>query len=383
MNKTITILGSTGSIGTQSLDIIRNLSYKVLALTANTNVSLLEKQVREFSPLYVVVTDEKAYNDAKIRLSDTNTKVLYGMDNINFVASLKENDIVINSLVGMRGLLPTMHAIKAGNDVALANKETLVTGGKLVMSAAKENNVRILPVDSEHSAIFQCLEGSNNNRVKRLILTASGGPFFGKTREELENVTVKEALEHPNWSMGAKVTIDSATMMNKGLELIEAIWLFDKTADDVDIVVHRESIIHSLIEYEDFSVIAQLGVPDMRIPIQYALTYPNRTTCPVKRLNLSDYGKLTFFTPDTKTFSCLSACQKAIKKGGLYPTIANGANEKAVELFINGKIKFNDIGDIVNRAVDEIKVDNTQYNIDDIYNTDALAKEFVLRECKK
>ena len=383
MNKTITILGSTGSIGTQSLDIIRNLSYKVLALTANTNVSLLEKQVREFSPLYVVVTDEKAYNDAKIRLSDTNTKVLYGMDNINFVASLKENDIVINSLVGMRGLLPTMHAIKAGNDVALANKETLVTGGKLVMSAAKENNVRILPVDSEHSAIFQCLQGSNNNRVKRLILTASGGPFFGKTREELENVTVKEALEHPNWSMGAKVTIDSATMMNKGLELIEAIWLFDKTADDVDIVVHRESIIHSLIEYEDFSVIAQLGVPDMRIPIQYALTYPNRTTCPVKRLNLSDYGKLTFFTPDTKTFSCLSACQKAIKKGGLYPTIANGANEKAVELFINEKIKFNDIGDIVNRAVDEIKVDNTQYNIDDIYNTDALAKEFVLRECKK
>ncbi len=382
MNKTITILGSTGSIGTQSLDIIRNLSYKVLALTANTNVSLLEKQVREFSPLYVVVTDEKAYNDAKIRLSDTNTKVLYGMDNINFVASLKENDIVINSLVGMRGLLPTMHAIKAGNDVALANKETLVTGGKLVMSAAKENNVRILPVDSEHSAIFQCLQGSNN-RVKRLILTASGGPFFGKTREELENVTVKEALEHPNWSMGAKVTIDSATMMNKGLELIEAIWLFDKTADDVDIVVHRESIIHSLIEYEDFSVIAQLGVPDMRIPIQYALTYPNRTTCPVKRLNLSDYGKLTFFTPDTKTFSCLSACQKAIKKGGLYPTIANGANEKAVELFINGKIKFNDIGDIVNRAVDEIKVNNTQYNIDDIYNTDALAKEFVLRECKK
>ncbi len=383
MIKTVTILGSTGSIGTQSLDVIRKLSFKVLALTANTNVSLLEKQVREFLPQYVVVTDESSYIDAKIRLSDTNTKVLYGMENVNFVASLQENDIVINSLVGMRGLLPTMCAIKSGNDVALANKETLVTGGRLVMSAAKENEVKILPVDSEHSAIFQCLQGSANNRVNRLILTASGGPFFGKNKLELNNVTVKEALKHPNWNMGAKVTIDSATMMNKGLELIEAIWLFDKTVDDVDIVVHRESIIHSLIEYEDYSIIAQLGVPDMKIPIQYALTYPKRTVCPVRRLNLCDYGKLTFFSPDTKTFSCLSACQKAIKKGGLYPTIVNGANEKAVELFIDGKIKFNDIGDIVNLAVDEIKVNNMQYTIDDIYNTDALAKEFVLLNYQK
>ena len=383
MSKTITILGSTGSIGTQSLDVIRNLSYNVLALTANTNISLLEKQVREFSPAYVVVTNEYAYKEAKIRLADTCTKILFGMENINFVASLKENDIVINALVGMRGLLPTMCAINAGNDVALANKETLVTGGKLVMAAAKEKGVNILPVDSEHSAIFQCMQGSHTNRVNKIILTASGGPFFGKTKKELENVTVKDALKHPNWDMGAKVTIDSATMMNKGLELIEAIWLFDKNVDDVDIVVHRESVVHSLIEYEDFSVIAQLGVPDMRIPIQYALTYPNRTACPVKRLNLSDYGKLTFFSPDVETFSCLAACQKAIRKGGLYPTIANGANEKAVELFIEGKIKFNDIGNLVNRAIDEIKIDNMQYNIDDIYNTDTLTKDFVLYECKK
>ncbi len=383
MSKNVTILGSTGSIGTQSIEIIRNLSYKVLALTANTNISVLEQQVREFSPKYVVLTDEKTFKEAKIRLADTNTTILFGMENVNFVASLSENDTVINSLVGMRGLLPTMYAINAGNDVALANKETLVTGGKLVMSAARENNVRILPVDSEHSAIFQCIQGSDENRVERIILTASGGPFFGRTRKELENVTVEEALNHPNWSMGAKVTIDSATMMNKGLELIEAIWLFDKTVEDVDIVVHRESVIHSLIEYEDASVIAQLGVPDMRIPIQYALTYPNRKVSPAKKLKLSDYGNLTFFEPDIKTFSCLAACQKAIKKGGLYPTIANGANEKAVEMFINGQIRFNDIGDIVNRAVEEIKADNLQYNIDDIYNTDSIAKDFVLSELSK
>ena len=383
MSKNITILGSTGSIGTQSLDIIRNLSYKVVALTANTNISLLEEQIREFSPFYAVITDEKSYNEAKIRLSDTSTKILSGMENVNFVAALPENDIVINALVGMRGLLPTMCAINAGNDVALANKETLVTGGKLVMSAAKEKGVKILPVDSEHSAIFQCMQGSYGNNINKIILTASGGPFFGKTREELKDVTVEDALKHPNWNMGAKVTIDSATMMNKGLELIEAIWLFDKTVEDVDIVVHRESIVHSLIEYEDFSVIAQLGVPDMRIPIQYALTYPNRMSCPVNRLNLADYGKLSFFVPDVETFSCLKACQKAIKKGGLYPTIANGANERAVELFIQGKIKFNDIGDIVNSAVDEIKIDNMQYTIDDIYNVDAMAKDFVLTQLQK
>ena len=381
--KTITILGSTGSIGTQSLDIVRNLSYRVFALTANTNVALLEDQVREFSPEYVVVTNENAYNDAKIRLADTNTKVLFGMENVNFVASLKENDVVLNSLVGMRGLAPTMSAINAGIDVALANKETLVTGGQLVMSAANDNNVKILPVDSEHSAIFQCIQGKADNNVNKIILTASGGPFFGKTKEELENVTVADALKHPNWSMGAKITVDSATLMNKGLEFIEAIWLFDKKPQDIDIVVHRESVIHSLIEYDDYSVIAQLGVPDMRIPIQYALTYPNRMPCPVKRLNLTDYSNLTFYKPDEETFTCLGACKRAIEKGGLYPTIANGANEMAVELFINGKIEFNSIGELVNRAVDEIKVDKTKYNIDDIYNTDAISREFVLKEYQK
>lgn len=383
MSKTLTVLGSTGSIGTQSIDVIKNLSYKVLALTANTNISVLEKQVRELSPKYAVVTDEKAYNDAKVRLADTNTKVLYGMENVNFVASLKENDIVLNSLLGMRGLKPTMCAIQSGTTVALANKETLVTGGKLVMSAAKENNVKILPVDSEHSAIFQCMQGKGNNEINRIILTASGGPFFGKTKKELENVTVNEALKHPNWSMGAKITVDSATLMNKGLEFIEAMWLFDKKPQDIDIVVHRESVIHSLIEFNDYSVLAQLGVPDMKVPVQYALTYPDRVPCPTKRLNLQDFGKLTFFSPDEETFTCLGACKRAVNKGGLYPTIANGANEVAVELFLNNKIKFNDIGDLVSRAIDEIKIDVEKYNIDDIYNADTVAREFVLQTCGK
>ena len=346
-------------------------------------ISVLEKQVRELSPKYAVVTDEKAYSDAKVRLADTNTKVLYGMENVNFVASLKENDIVLNSLLGMRGLKPTMCAIQSGITVALANKETLVTGGKLVMSAAKENNVKILPVDSEHSAIFQCMQGKGNNEISRIILTASGGPFFGKTKKELENVTVNEALKHPNWSMGAKITVDSATLMNKGLEFIEAMWLFDKKPQDIDIVIHRESVVHSLIEFNDYSVLAQLGVPDMKVPVQYALTYPDRVPCATKRLNLQDFGKLTFFSPDEETFTCLGACKRAVNKGGLYPTIANGANEVAVELFLNNKIKFNDIGDLVNRAIDEIKIDVEKYNIDDIYNADTVAREFVLQTCGK
>ena len=374
--KKIAILGSTGSIGTQALSVAENLGFTVTALTAHKNLKLLEQQVRKFSPAVAVVTDEETYKEALIKLKDTSVKLMYGMDSVCEIASCENNDIVLNSLVGMRGLKPTMCAIEAGVDVALANKETLVTGGKLVMDAVKKHGVRLLPVDSEHSAIFQCMQGKADNHINKIILTASGGPFFNKKYDELENVTVKDALNHPNWSMGAKITIDSATLMNKGLELIEAVWLFDKEPKDIEIVVHRESIVHSLIEYDDFSVIAQLGVPDMKIPIQYALTYPDRTACDVKRLSLSSVRNLSFYEPDEDTFKCLSACKTAISKGGLYPTYANGANEKAVELFFDGKIKFNDIGRIVLASVEEIKNNMTEYTIDDIYAADAVARNF-------
>ncbi len=374
--KKIAILGSTGSIGTQALRVAENLGFNVTALTAHKNINLLEQQVRKFSPAVAVVTDAQSYKDAQIRLKDTSVKLMYGMDSVCEVASSNSNDVVLNSLVGMRGLKPTMCAIEAGVDVALANKETLVTGGKLVMDAVKKHNVQLLPVDSEHSAIFQCMQGRANNNINKIILTASGGPFFNKSYDELEKVTVKEALNHPNWSMGAKITVDSATLMNKGLELIEAVWLFDKAPNDIEIVVHRESIIHSLIEYDDFSVMAQLGVPDMKIPIQYALTYPKRTTCEVGRLSLSKVKNLSFYEPDEDTFKCLSACKSAISKGGLYPTYVNGANEKAVELFLDGKIGFNDIGRIVFAAVEEIKDNRAEYTIEDIYTADAVAREF-------
>ena len=374
--KKIAILGSTGSIGTQALCVAENLGFNVTTLTAHKNLKLLEQQVRKFSPATVVVTDEQTYKEAQIKLKDTSTKLLYGMDSVCEVASQQTNDILLNSLVGMRGLKPTMCAIQAGVDVALANKETLVTGGKLVIDAVKKHSVKLLPVDSEHSAIFQCLQGRANNHLNKIILTASGGPFFNKKYDELESVTVKDALNHPNWSMGAKITIDSATLMNKGLELIEAVWLFDKSPEDIEIVVHRESIVHSLIEYDDFSVIAQLGMPDMKIPIQYALTYPDRTNCDVKRLSLSAVKNLSFYEPDEETFKCLFACKMAISKGGLYPTYANGANEKAVELFLDGKIGFNDIGRIVLAAVQEIKTDITEYTIEDIYAADKVARDF-------
>ena len=374
--KKIAILGSTGSIGTQALRVAENLEFSVTALTAHKNIKLLEQQVRKFSPAVAVVTDEEAYRDAKIRLKDTSVKLMYGMDSVCEVASSNYSDILLNSLVGMRGLKPTMCAIEAGVGVALANKETLVTGGKLVMDAVKKHNVQLLPVDSEHSAIFQCMQGRANNNINKIILTASGGPFFDKKYDELERVTVKEALNHPNWSRGAKITVDRATLMNKGLELIEAVWLFEKEPKDIEIVVHRESIIHSLIEYDDFSVIAQLGVPDMKIPIQYALTYPERAACEVGRLSLSKVKNLSFYEPDEDTFKCLSACKTAISKGGLYPTYANGANEKAVELFLDGRIGFNDIGRIVFAAVEEIKDNRAEYTIEDIYAADAVAREF-------
>lgn len=375
MTENLSILGSTGSIGKQSLDVCRKCGYGVKALTAFSSVDEIEKQAREFKPEKVALVDEKAAADLKIKLADTDIKVLGGMDGVCECAEIQSADTVLNSVVGMAGLKPTLTAIYAGKKIALANKETLVAGGQLVMSEAKKHGVEILPVDSEHSAIFQCLQGKPTNKaLKKIILTASGGPFFGKTAEELRDVTVEKALKHPNWSMGAKITIDSATMMNKGLELIEAVWLFSVKPDDVDIVVHRESIVHSAVEYDDNSVIAQLGLPDMRIPIQYALTYPERFESPVGELSLSQIGKLTFFEPDYKTFRCINLCRRAINMGGLYPAAVNSANEQANLMFRQGKIGFLDIADRV-EAVLEKTPHYDNYTFEDILEIDKFARE--------
>lgn len=375
MTENLSILGSTGSIGKQSLDVCRKCGYGVKALTAFSSVDEIEKQAREFKPEKVALVDEKAAADLKIKLADTDIKVLGGMDGVCECAEIQSADTVLNSVVGMAGLKPTLTAIYAGKKIALANKETLVAGGQLVMSEAKKHSVEILPVDSEHSAIFQCLQGKPTNKaLKKIILTASGGPFFGKTAEELRDVTVEKALKHPNWSMGAKITIDSATMMNKGLELIEAVWLFSVKPDDVDIVVHRESIVHSAVEYDDNSVIAQLGLPDMRIPIQYALTYPERFESPVGELSLSQIGKLTFFEPDYETFRCINLCRKAINMGGLYPAAVNSANEQANLMFRQGKIGFLDIADKV-EAVLEKTPHYDNYTFEDILEIDKFARE--------
>lgn len=375
--KKISILGSTGSIGVQSLDVCRMHGYDVKCLTANTNVNKIEQQVREFHPELVCMMNEDAASDLKTKIADTNTKVVCGMDGLIECAIYDGADITLNSVVGMIGLQPTLEAIKAKKTIALANKETLVAGGHLVTNAAKENGVSILPVDSEHSAIFQAMQGSpRKEAVKKIILTASGGPFFGKTLSELENVTPADALKHPNWDMGAKITIDSATMMNKGLEFIEAKWLFDMPNEDIEIVVHRESVVHSAIVYQDNSVIAQLGVPDMRIPIQYALTYPEREPSPVAPLSLADYGKLTFFEPDYDTFKCINVCKNAIAMGGLHPAAANGANEESVKLFLQGKIKFTDIAYLNEEAMLKA-ADVKDFTLADVLEADKQAREFV------
>ena len=376
--KGIALLGSTGSIGTQSLDVCRMHGYRVVCLTANRRVELMETQIREFRPDLVSMMDPVAADDLRTRVADTGTKVLSGMDGLIECATYSGADTVLNAVVGMVGLQPTLAAIQAKKTLALANKETLVAGGHLVTNTAKAYGVDILPVDSEHSAIFQCLQGSpEKGAVKKLILTASGGPFFGKTLAELENVTAADALKHPNWDMGAKITIDSATMMNKGLEFIEAKWLFDMPIDAIDIVVHRESVVHSAIAYQDNSVIAQLGVPDMRIPIQYALTYPRRLPSPVQELSLVDYGKLTFYAPDYDTFRCINVCKDAIAAGGLRPAAANGANEESVRLFLNGKIKFTDIA-VLNRAAMEACPQVADYTLDDVLQADRAARDYVI-----
>lgn len=376
MNKTVSILGSTGSIGTQALEVCETHGMKISALAAHSSIDMLEEQARRYSPLYVCIYNEEKYGELKQRLADTNIRILSGMDGLCEIAALEESDIVLNSVVGMVGLLPTLTAIDAGKDIALANKETLVAGGSLVMKAAEKKGVAIYPVDSEHSAIFQCLQGNKRQQLSKVILTASGGPFFKKSYDELRNVTKEQALNHPNWSMGNKITIDSATLMNKGLEFIEAKWLFDLEPEQIEIVVHRQSVVHSAVEYDDYSVIAQLGVPDMKIPIQYALLYPDRMTCPTGRLSLTEYGSLTFEKPDLETFKCLSAAIKAITAGGAYPCLVNSANEEAVRAFLGDRIPFIEIGEIVSSVLE--RLENTEINsYDDVVKADKTAREYV------
>ena len=375
--KTIAVLGSTGSIGVQSLDVAEKSGYKVDALTANRDFRKLEEQIRKFRPKYAALSDVAAAAELRLRVKDTDTKVYSGAEGVSICAELSEADTVIDSIVGLAGLTPALKVLESGKHLALANKEALVAGGKIVLDAAKKSNRQILPVDSEHSAIFQCLQGSPSNKaLKKIILTASGGPFFGKKRDELEKVTAADALKHPNWDMGAKITIDSASMFNKGLELIEAHFLFGVSPENIDILVHRESIIHSLIEYNDNSVIAQLGLPDMRIPIQYALTYPERYPSPVNELDLAQIGKLTFFRPDYEVFDCLNICREAISMGGLYPAAVNSANEEANRLFREGKIGFLDLGKLIRTAF-SVTQDKKDYTLEDIYETDRLARKAV------
>lgn len=373
----ISVLGSTGSIGTQALQVAKNLGISVAAISANKSITLLEEQARIFNPKLVAVYDEDAAEVLRERLRDLSIRVVSGMDGLCEVACIDEADLVLNSVVGQVGFLPTLKAIQCKKDIALANKETLVVAGELIISEVKKNGVKLLPVDSEHSAIFQCLEGCRDrSALSKLILTASGGPFFCKTIDELKHVTVQQALDHPTWNMGAKITIDSATMMNKGLEIIEAAWLFDMDEKDIDVVVHKESIVHSMIEYVDGSVISQMGVPDMRVSIQYAFTYPDRVESEVERLSLSKIQQLSFYEPDYKTFRCMTLCKEAFKAGGTAPAIANAANEEAVKLFLNGEISFLDIPDLIEKALE--KIESKKINsLEDIILADKQSRKFV------
>lgn len=376
MKKRIAILGSTGSIGTQTVDILDSIEAEVVALTTNRNVKLIEQQARRLHPELVAACDEDAAKELRTALADTGIEVCAGREGLIRAATLASVDIVVTAVVGMVGLVPTMEAIAAGKDIALANKETLVCAGELVMRAAKERGVQILPVDSEHSAIFQCAQARGDNPLTKIILTASGGPFFGKTRAELSAVTREQALHHPNWSMGAKITVDSATMFNKGLELIEAMWLYGLPPEKIEIVVHRESIVHSLVEFEDGAMLAQLGLPDMRLPIQYALTYPARVPCKVPRLSLAEAGKLTFFAPDEEAFPALRIARKAAGERGNACAILNGANEAAVALFLQGKIGFLEIPELVSRALEKVPRCKT-LTLERVLESDARARELV------
>ncbi len=372
--KGISILGSTGSIGTQALEVCENLDLKVFALTANNNIDLLEKQIYKFEPeIAAVMNKQKAY-ELKKRLSGKKTEILSGIDGINEAASFEKSSVILNSLVGNIGLEPTLNAIHNKKNIALANKETLVTAGELVMREAKNFAVKIYPIDSEHSAIFQCIQGNSQNKISKIHLTASGGPF--KDYKNFNDITVEDALNHPNWSMGKKITIDSATMMNKGLEVIEAKWLFNVDIDNINVVVHPQSVIHSMVEFEDGAVIAQLGKPDMRIPIQYALTHPKRLKNNFPKINFFDCGELTFQKPDFKLFKCLSLAFEAIKAGGTLPTVMNAANEIAVNAFLHKKIKFSDIPKLIEKAMGAYTI-KYNYSFDDIFEADLWARNFV------
>ena len=375
--KNIAILCSTGSIGTQTLNIVRrNKDLNVVALSCGKNIELLERQIREFEPLLVSVETEELANDLKNRIKDMNVKVCFGLDGLSQVATIKESEYLVTAIVGMLGLIPTIEAIKSGKKIALANKETLVTAGHIIMPLAREMKVPILPVDSEHSAVFQSIQGMAGNRIEKILLTASGGPFRGKSLKELKNVSVKDALKHPNWTMGKKITIDSATMVNKGLEVMEAKWLFDVDVDKVEVLVHPQSILHSAVQFEDGAVIGQLGVPDMELPIQYALFYPERRSGSVDKLDLFKVSQLTFEKPDLKTFYGLRLAYQAMYMGGNAPTIYNAANEMAVNMFLNEKIKFVEIPEIIQASIENVKP-NKALTVDEILETKNETEEFI------
>lgn len=373
MAKIISIIGSTGSIGVQTLDVARNLGIKVAAMSANSNIDLLEKQVHEFKPRLVSVGSRELASELKARLTGMKVQVLSGLEGMLGVVEVQEADTVVTSVVGTAGLIPTMHAIKNRKNIALANKETLVTAGQLVMEEAKKQGVAIFPVDSEHSAIYQCLMGNSDRQVEKIIITASGGPFRGRTLEELRDITPAQALKHPNWSMGSKITVDSATLMNKGLEVIEAKWLFGRELDKIQVLVHPQSIIHSMVEYVDGSVMAQLGSPDMRIPIQLALTYPDRCGNNFSRLDFLKCSQLTFEEPDTKTFRCLQLSYDALSTGGTMPAAMNAANEAAVSAFLNNRIAFTAIPEIIEKIMMLHNV-NICPGLDDIIEVDNWAR---------
>lgn len=375
--KKIAILGSTGSIGTQTLDIVREQGdIQVVAMAAGSNISLLEAQMREFRPSLVSVWDEKKASELRTNTKDLGIKIVSGMEGLLEVSVIPESEILVTAIVGMLGIRPTIAAIKAGKKIALANKETLVTAGHIIIPLAKEYKVPILPVDSEHSAIFQSLQGAGDNKISRILLTASGGPFRGRKADELKNIQVEDALKHPNWSMGRKITIDSSTLVNKGLEVMEAKWLFDVALDQIQVVVHPQSVIHSAVEYQDGAVIAQLGTPDMRLPIQYALYYPERRNLSGRRLDLFEIADLTFEKPDTDTFRGLALAYQAMEKGGNIPTVYNAANEKAVSLFLDRKISYPEITELIEACMENAEfIDHP--DVDEILGTEAVAYEFI------
>ena len=373
--KNIAVLGSTGSIGTQTLDIAQHdTDINIVALSANKNEDLLEAQARKFMPELVCICDKTKYSSLKTRLADTAVKVVCGEENLSEVSCIKHADMLLTSVVGNVGLIPTINAVKSKKRILLANKETLVTGGEIIMPLAQEYGVDIIPVDSEHCAVFQCLKGEKGSDVSKILLTCSGGPFFGMNRQELAKVTVHDALRHPNWSMGAKITVDSATLMNKGLEMIEARWLFGVDIDNIEVYVHRQSIVHSMVEFCDNSVIAQLGVPDMKLPINYAINYPERGRSVCEKLDLFSIGTLTFERPDTDTFKCLSLAVRSYKEGGIMPAVMNGANEVAVAAFLNGKLGFLQIAEVVEETMNN--ADNTSVSAENICNADSFARGF-------